>query len=482
MTDCRLIVKESSDQVTGGTVAYEAPITVKATSTGSSSTLAGIGRLVTEAQSREAPVQRLADVVAGYFCYGVMSASAVTFAFWNTVGTAWFPQALDAVEMDGSSASLLLAVKLAIDVLVVACPCALGLATPTAVLVASSAGARRGLLIRGGDILERLAKVDTVVLDKTGTLTEGKLALKSLKAFGAFAPVDVLAMAASVESLTSHPLALAVKNAAAQEGAALSPVLDSYTEPGEGVYGNVEGKEVFVGQRSWVETSVGTSASIAQESLDNHAGPVTSVWIGVKEHGVVGKLEFSDSLRDDAKAVIKELRSSGKRVVILSGDATSVTRAAAEEAGVELSNVFARVKPEGKAALVSKLRAEGAHVAMIGDGVNDAVALSAADVGIAMGGGTDAAGAAADVVLMGDRLGQALEAINLGQATLNKIKQNLGLAVIYNAIGIPVAGGALLPSYGIALTPTVAAGMMACSSIAVVMNSLFLRPPETSKQ
>jgi Cu+-exporting ATPase len=214
----RLITKTPEDSVTGGTVAYEAPIVIRATATGSSSTLAGIGRLVTEAQSREAPVQRLADVVAGYFCYSVMTLSAATFLFWYTTGSAWYPQALDAVDVDGASASLLLSVKLAIDVLVVACPCALGLATPTAVLVASSAGARRGLLIRGGDILERLAKIDTVVLDKTGTLTEGKLRLKELNAFAGYTKGDVLALAAAVESLTTHPLAAAVKQAALNEG------------------------------------------------------------------------------------------------------------------------------------------------------------------------------------------------------------------------------------------------------------------------
>jgi P-type Cu+ transporter len=236
------------------------------------------------------------------------------------------------------------------------------------------------------------------------------------------------------------------------------------------VFAVVEGQDVYVGRRSWVESCVGDVSP-----LPNSTSKSTTVWVGVKGRGIAGKLEFSDTLREDAKQVVKDLARSGKQVVLLSGDDEGVARSAALDAGINLSNVYGRVKPEDKAKFVTQLRDNGASVAMIGDGVNDAVALSAADVGIAMGGGTDAAGAAADVVLMGDRLGQAVEALRLGGATLDKIKQNLGLAVVYNVIGIPLAAGALLPSHGIALTPTVAAGMMACSSIVVVANSLLLR-------
>jgi P-type E1-E2 ATPase len=253
-------------------------------------------------------------------------------------------------------------------------------------------------------------------------------------------------------------------------GLILPSASNSYTEPGEGVFAVVEGQDVYVGRRSWVESCVGDVSSLPSSS-----GKSTTVWVGVKGRGIAGKLEFSDTLREDAKQVVKDLTGSGKQVVLLSGDDEAVARSAALEAGIDLSNVYGRVKPEGKAKFVTQLRENGASVAMIGDGVNDAVALSAADVGIAMGGGTDAAGAAADVVLMGDRLGQAVEALRLGGATLDKIKQNLGLAVIYNVVGIPLAAGVLLPSHGIALTPTVAAGMMACSSIVVVANSLLLR-------
>ena len=338
-----------------------------------------------------------------------------------------------------------------------------------------------------------------MVLDKTGTLTEGKLRLQQLTPLPGFNGSDVLGLAASVESLTTHPLANAIKLAAANEGQpnlncidvneissqfillkftthcsaelVIKPANNSVTEPGEGVCGVVEGEEVFVGRKSWVERNLGSYILDTQA----HGNAQTTVWVGVKGRGLIGSMEFKDTLREDAKQVIKELTQSGKRVVVLSGDDEGVARSIAVAAGVDLANVFGRVKPAGKADFVSQLREKGATVAMVGDGVNDAVALSSADVGIAMGGGTDAAGAAADVVLMGDRLGQTVEALKLGGATLDKIKQNLGLAVIYNIIGIPVAAGALLPSYGIALTPTVAAGMMACSSIIVVTNSLLLR-------
>lgn len=247
------------------------------------------------------------------------------------------------------------------------------------------------------------------------------------------------------------------------------------TEPGDGVYGRVGDEDVYVGRLSWV-TSHLHGHHLAVPSVDAEPNGSTTVWIGSSTAGLVGSLAFADTLRPDAQEVVRELHEAGKRVVMLSGDDESVARAVALEAGIRLEDTYGRIKPEEKARFVSQLRESGS-VAMVGDGVNDAIALSAADVGVAMGGGSDAAGAASSVVLMGDRLGQVLEAINLGEATFRKIKQNLGLAVAYNIVGIPIAAGALLPAYGIALSPTVAAGMMACSSIVVVANSLLLRQP-----
>ncbi len=495
--ESRLVTARVGDAVTGGTVSYEAPIVIEATSTGSSSTLASIARLVAEAQSREAPVQRLADMVAGRFCYGVMSASALTFAFWNLVGADWFPTALDAIDTVGPEAPLLLSIKLAIDVLVVACPCALGLATPTAVLVASSSGARRGLLVRGGDALELMASIDTVVFDKTGTLTKGKLTMVELAPCEGFDADELLRFATSVERTTTHPLAGAVSRAAEERGERLvfaleplpllpapltplcSPIIaglstpsasNAFTVPGEGVRARVEGIDVFVGTLPWVASQCG------DELLHNEASSTgTHVWVGYGGRGIAGSMTFTDALRSDAREVVASLQLSGKRVILLSGDDEAVARQIGSDLGIAPADAYGRMRPEQKATFITDLRASGASVAMVGDGVNDAVALSAADVGVAMGGGADAAGEAASVVLMGNRLSQLLEGFHLAEATLEKIKQNLGLAVVYNIISIPIAAGALLPAYGIALSPAAAATAMACSSVCVVMNSLLLR-------
>ncbi|PRW05833.1 copper-transporting ATPase chloroplastic [Chlorella sorokiniana] len=484
--ESRLVPVDEGSPLTGGTLAYEAPLTLRATSTGPASTLAGIGRLVADAQSREAPVQRLADVVAGKFCYGVMAASAATFGFWSLAGTDLFPQALDAVEAVGAQAPLLLSLKLAIDVLVVACPCALGLATPTAVLVASSAGARRGLLLRGGDVIESLAEVDTVVLDKTGTLTEGRLQLASVDAEAGISGDEVLALAAAAERNTRHPLADALVAAAEARGLEVPEASSSQTAPGDGVWAVVGDRHIAVGRREWVQqrcaadasgqaAELSSSSSSSSSSNRRERSSDTEVWVGWTGQGVAGRLMLSDALRPDAAHTVAALQQAGLRVMLLSGDRPEAVQAMAAAAGIAAEDARAGVRPEQKAEFVRSLRAEGRRVAMVGDGVNDAPALACADVGVAMGGGTAVAGDAAGVVLLGDRLGQVEEALSLGRSTLAKIKQNLAWAVAYNFVGVPIAAGALLPEYGIALSPSLAGGMMALSSIAVVTNSISLR-------
>ncbi|GAX72668.1 hypothetical protein CEUSTIGMA_g124.t1 [Chlamydomonas eustigma] len=496
-----LVPKDPGSSVTGGTVSYEGAVTVRATSTGQSSTLAGIARLVSDAQSREAPVQRLADAVAGRFCYGVMAASAATFLFWSIVGVSMFPGAVDdatfaepmsswaamsaaitpsattstssswaglqAVGLplsESSAAGLLLSIRLAVDVLVVACPCALGLATPTAVLVASSLGARKGLLIRGGDILEKLASVNTVVLDKTGTLTQGKLDVvsvsvsASVRASG-MCEEEVLRLAAATEAVTRHPLADAVLREAAARGLQLPSAEEPKTVPGS------EGTSYLPSGTSHVSTSDSFSSA-----------PGTShIWVGALGKGVLGMLSLRDTLREDAESTVKRLRDLGMTVQILSGDNNSSVAYMAQRAGVDHAQSHGDMSPKDKLAHIEKLKAGGSIVAMVGDGVNDTPALAAANVGIAMKGGLDAASEAASVVLMGDRLSQVVDSLELGRSALNKIKQNLAWALAYNLVGIPLAAGALLPSYGICLNPSVAAGMMAFSSVAVVSNSLLLR-------
>ncbi|KAK9803639.1 hypothetical protein WJX72_007735 [[Myrmecia] bisecta] len=382
--------------VTAGTVNYEGPITLRATSTGSDSTLAGIGRLVADAQAREAPVQRLADAVAGKFCYGVMAASAATFGFWAAAGANLFPQALHAIAVSGPNAPVLLGLKLAVDVLVVACPCALGLATPTAVLVASSVGAKRGLLLRGGDVLERIASVNVVVFDKTGTLTQGRMQLVGSQLLsGRLSESEVLRLAAGVEASTRHPLADALLKAAKAQGVQVPHTEGASTEPGQGV-------------------------------------SQTVVYVGAEGDGVIGAYRFSDTLRGETPEVVAQLRGMGLRVMMLSGDNQAAVNAIAGQAGIAGDSAWGEMRPEQKAAVIQQLRQAGNKVAMVGDGVNDAPALAAADVGIALSGGMDAAGEAASVVLMGDRLGQVVEAITLGRSTLGKIKQNLAWALVYN--------------------------------------------------
>ncbi|GFR51780.1 hypothetical protein Agub_g14237, partial [Astrephomene gubernaculifera] len=570
-------------RLVGGTVCYEGAITMRATATGRKSTLAGIARLVASAQAREAPVQRLADAVAGRFCLGVMAAAAATFGFWAGLGPQLFPHVLEVAGTGGWAAleasyhshgaggwggaaaaaldaadtpasPLLLALRLAVDVLVVACPCALGLATPTAVLVATSLGAKRGLLVRGGDVLERLAAVDTVVLDKTGTLTEGKLKVLGIQTVSPHQQsggrsedgnhqqphhyhqhngsweqqlrqqqpspssssvsgsrqtccssssgstsngngngswvlghggengkeMEVLRLAAAVEAATRHPLADAVLAEAKRRGVTAPPATEAATTTaGRGVRAIVDGRWVAVGRREWALEAVGADASslpsLTAPPPETAAPGATSVWVASEGEGLVGRIWLRDTLRPDAVATVASLTAAGKRVVIMSGDDPATVAAVAAAAGVNAAAARGGLSPEAKLEGVRQLQAEGRVVAMVGDGVNDAPALAAADVGVAMKGGLDAAGEAADVVLMGDRLGQLLDAVELGGATLTKIRQNLGWALAYNVVGIPLAAGALLPSAGVALNPSAAAAMMALSSVAVVSNSLLLR-------
>eukprot|EP00891_Asterochloris_glomerata_P000481 jgi/Astpho2/481/Aster-03526 len=470
-----LVAKQAGAQVTAGTVNYEGPITVKATSTGADSTLAGIGRLVADAQGREAPVQRLADSVAGKFCWTIMAASAATFSFWAAAGGALFPSVIEAAGMSGGNPAVLLGLKLAVDVMVVACPCALGLATPTAVLVASSVGARRGLLLRGGDVLERLAAVDVVAFDKTGTLTQGRLRLVGMHAGEGVEEGQLLAWAAAVERSTRHPLADAVMLAARQQQVEVPGAAATSTEPGLGARGTVGDQQVAVGKLDWVQQQAQLDSNTHPESLGASLQGQSVVYVGVQGRGVVGALGFADTLRSDAQGVVQQLKHMGTQVLLLSGDTQPAVDGIAQQAGIADGSAWGGMRPEQKAAFVRQLREQGKVVAMVGDGVNDAPALAAADVGIAVSGGMDAAGEAASVVLMGDRLGQVVEAIDLGRATLGKIKQNLVWALIYNMLGVPLAAGALLPVCGIALNPSVAGGMMAFSSLAVVTNSLMLR-------
>jgi Cu+-exporting ATPase len=509
----RLVPKAPGDAVAAGAVCWEGPVTVAATSAGDDSTVAGIAAIVEAAQARAPPAQRLADAIAGKFVVGVVAAAAATFAFWATAGGALFPEALEAAAASaaasyeayghgasgyaaGSASQLVLAARLATDVLVVACPCALGLATPTAVLVATSAGARQGLLLRGGDVLERLAEVDTVLLDKTGTLTRGAPAVAATVAAGAagWGEAEVLRAAAAVEANTRHPLAAAVLAAAAAAaepgGAAPPPATGARTEPGRGAAATVDGAAVAVGTADWALSAVGAPPAAAAAAALREAAlarlPVSArasaslVFVAAEGAGLVGALAVVDELRPDAAATVAALRSAGYAVRILSGDSQAAAEGAAAAVGLPASAASGGLSPSGKAAAVVALQAAGARCAFVGDGVNDAPALAAAHAGIALSGGMDAAADAAGAVLLGDRLAQAADALALGRAALSKIRQNLIWALSYNAVTIPLAAGVLLPHYEIALSPSTAGALMAFSSVAVVTNSLLLRAPVTA--
>jgi Cu2+-exporting ATPase len=494
------VLKQPGDPVMAGSLNQSGAIALKTTRTGKDTMLAQIIALVEAAQTRKAPIQGLADTVAGYFTYGVMAIALLTFLFWYLVGVPLWHESLgeisglsmDGLSMDGhaemmhspfapplgqalSVSPLLLSLKLAIAVLVIACPCALGLATPTAILVGSGVGAERGLLIRGGDVLEKVHQLQTVVFDKTGTLTTGHPAVTDcLPLQENLSESDLLAVAATVESGARHPLAEAIQQAARQQGLASLPAQNFYTEPGFGVSAEVAGQQVILGTHRWlVQQSVEVTDAAQQQAEALAAAGKTAVYVAV-EGVLAGLIGVQDTLRSDAKATVDQLRQMGLRVVLLTGDQRTAAEAIAASLGLSAKDVFAEVQPDGKAAAIAHLQQQG-QVAMVGDGINDAPALAQADVGISLNSATDVAIEAAEIVLMRDRLTDVVESIQLSRATFNKIRQNLFWAFAYNLLGIPIAAGALLPSLGLMLSPATAGAFMAFSSVSVVTNSLLLR-------
>jgi P-type Cu2+ transporter len=501
------VLKQPGDAVTAGTLNQSGAIVIRATRTGQETTVAQMVTLVEAAQTRKAPIQNLADTVAGYFVYGVMAISALTFLFWYFAGTHIWPFVLSGhVGMNMAHAAmdmgnplpiphyqspLLLSLKLAIAVLVIACPCALGLATPTAILVGSGIGAERGLLIRGGDVLERVHQLDTVVFDKTGTLTTGNLTLTDYLPIFDNSELDLtskanvrnrqdacstsvnpqlLQIAAAVERGSCHPIAAAILLEAEKQALPLLAAEDFYTEPGLGVSALVEGRRVFAGNAEWMRQQ---GVAMATQLCGSFQGK-TAVYIAC--NGILlGVIGLKDTLRADAKATVDRLRGMGLRVMMLTGDTPEAATAIANQLDLPAMDVLAQVRPEEKARAITALQAEGQKVAMVGDGINDAPALAQADVGIGLHGGTDVAVETAQIVLMRNALMDVVESIELSRATFNKIRQNLFWAFGYNTLGIPVAAGVLLPVFGIVLSPAAAGAFMAFSSVSVVTNSLFLR-------
>ncbi|KAD4178012.1 hypothetical protein E3N88_26603 [Mikania micrantha] len=483
------VFKEGGLLVSAGTINWDGPLKIEASSTGSNSTITKIVKMVEDAQGREAPIQRLADSIAGPFVYTVMTLSAATFAFWYYFGVHLFPDVLlnDISGPDGSQ--LLLSLKLSTDVLVVSCPCALGLATPTAILVGTSLGAKQGLLIRGGDVLERLANIDTITLDKTGTLTEGKPAVSGVSSFK-HVETEILQLAAAVEKTASHPIAKAIISEAESMNLNVPVTSRQLVEPGFGTLADVDGHLVAVGSMKWVHERFHHRKNISdvmelerdviQKSLEGRSSSdysQTVVFIGREGEGIIGAIGISDNLRLDAESTVTRLHEKGIETILLSGDREEAVASVAKTVGIGTHLINASLTPQQKSGAISTLQNAGHHVAMVGDGINDAPSLALADVGIALQveGQENAASNAASIILLGNKLSQVVDAIDLAKATMSKVHQNLSWAVAYNVVAIPIAAGVLLPHFDFAMTPSLSGGLMAFSSIFVVSNSLLLQ-------
>ena len=489
------VPKQVGDTVSAGTINESGTIIIQATRTGNDTTVAQIVGLVEAAQIRKAPVQRLADTVAGYFTYGVITTALLTFVFWYFIGSHVWHDIASSTVLNSSPHSqhfsgylhsstpihfspILISLKLAIAVMVVACPCALGLATPTAILVGTAIGAERGLLIKGGDVLEKVHQLKTIVFDKTGTLTTGLPNVTECIPISEQSTADLLIQqAAAVESGSQHPLAKAILNSAAERKLSVPAANDFHTEPGFGVSAVIQNTTILLGSWEWLNLNGINIDETIQKQIKTLAETGKTV-VGIAKNGKIdGLIAVQDTLRGDASSTVEKLRSLGLRVMLLSGDNQEAAFAVAEQLGLESNDVIAGIPPAKKAAVIESL--QNSHpeslVAMVGDGINDAPALSQADVGISLHSGTDVAMEAAEIVLMRDELKDVVEAIGLSRATFNKIRQNLFWAFAYNIVGIPLAAGILLPSLGFVLNPGGAAALMAFSSVSVVTNSLLLR-------
>ena len=451
------VAKTTGARVIGGTVNQSGSFIMRADRVGRDTMLAQIVQMVAEAQRSRAPIQRLADQVSGWFVPLVILIAVIAFVAWSTFG----PEPRFAFGLVA-----------AVSVLIIACPCALGLATPMSIMVGVGRGAQSGVLIKNAEALERFEKVDTLVVDKTGTLTEGKPRVIAVQPAPGFDPNALLRLAASLERSSEHPLAAAIVAAAKEKGLALAEVSDFDASAGKGVVGKVEGRALAVGSAGFLNELGADAKALAAEADALRRDGATAVFVAVdgKAAGIIG---IADPIKATTPAAVRGLFAEGVRVVMLTGDNRTTARAVAAKLGI--NDVEAEVLPDRKADAVARLKREGKVVAMAGDGVNDAPALAAADVGIAMGTGTDVAIESAGVTLLKGDLEGLVQARRLSQATMRNIRQNLFFAFIYNAVGVPVAAGVLYPAFGLLLSPIVAAGAMALSSVSVIANALRLR-------
>ena len=452
--------KRVGDSVIGGTLNQTGSFLMVADKVGSDTVLSRIIGMVGEAQRSRAPIQKVADAVAGYFVPAVLAIAVITFLVWAIAAPEQPPLAWAFVN--------------AVAVLVIACPCALGLATPMSIMVGIGRGAREGVLVKNAEVLERLEKVDTVVVDKTGTLTAGRPTLTECIPFASVTEADLLRDAASVEQNSEHPLARAILAGAAARNIAVPKVANFDSVTGGGARGSVDGREIMIGKRAWLaEEHVADLAALDQraDALQLQGRTVMHVAI---DRRLAGLIAVSDPIKDSTPEAVRSLHDLGLRLIMLTGDSEQTARTVAARLGID--EFRAGVKPDGKHAVIRAFQAEGRTVAMAGDGINDAPALAAADVGIAMGTGSDAAIESAGVTLVKGDLRGIIKAIELSRHTMRNIRQNLFFALVYNALGVPIAAGVLYPlSHHLLLNPMLAAAAMSLSSLSVVFNALRLR-------
>ncbi|WP_460527491.1 copper-translocating P-type ATPase [Chitinimonas naiadis] len=451
------VVKAAGDKLIGATLNSSGALTMRAEQVGGQTVLAQIVQMVAAAQRSKAPMQRMADVVAGYFVVGVVSIAIVTLFAWGLFGPqpSWLYGLLNAVA-----------------VLIIACPCALGLATPMSIMVATGNAASQGVLFRDAAAIEHLRRINTLVVDKTGTLTEGRPCFERAVAVDGWTETEILRLAASLDQGSEHPLADAIVKAARRQGLTLAAVTDFESASGIGVHGKVDGRQLALGNRAFME-QLGVPLDAlgeASEALRQHGASVIQLAV---DGQLAGVLAVSDPVKSSTAAALIDLQAAGITVVMATGDGLTTARAVAKQLGI--SEVHGEVKPADKLALVARLQGEGKIVAMAGDGINDAPALARADVGIAMGTGTDVAMHSAQLTLVKGDLRGIAAARAISVATVANMRQNLLFALLYNALGVPIAAGLLYPFTGWLLSPMIAALAMSLSSVSVVGNALRLR-------
>jgi Cu+-exporting ATPase len=451
------VTKEVGGKVIGGTLNASGGFVMRAEKIGSETMLSRIVQMVADAQRSRAPIQRLADQVSGWFVPAVIAVAVLAFTAWSM----WGPEPRYAFGLVA-----------AVAVLIIACPCALGLATPMSIMVGVGRGAQAGVLIRDAEALERMEKIDTIIVDKTGTLTEGKPSVTSIATVKGQDEDELLALAAAVEKASEHPLAAAIVAAAEKRGVAIAKVTGFDSPSGKGAIGMVNRKRLVIGNAKFLaELKISTDV-LAERADAMRRDGATAVFVAVNGK-IAGAIGIADAVKASTPQALAALRDAGMHIVMLTGDNKITAGAVAKRLGI--AEVEADVLPDKKADVVAKLKSQGRFVAMAGDGVNDAPALAAADVGIAMGTGTDVAMESAGVTLLkGDLMG-IVRARLLSKAVMGNIRQNLFFAFIYNAAGVPIAAGVLYPSFGILLSPMIAAAAMALSSVSVIGNALRLR-------